>query len=319
MLLMGKRLGAFKIRVDGKILDYRLGNDLNLDDVKNFFSRKYKVKKLWQGPRHVLGELEKSHQKLFVKLSTTAGISAVTENEYRWNEEFNSQIKRSKSNYWVPKNYDCGLFKNKLFFLITDKLEGEFLAQEPVRAKISQTFIKSLPDVIAFSELIQKLDIKNLNQNISGQDIFLNKTKSWLDGIPKDIQEQYDLKKLYRIVEKGILALKAKPRHGDFAPWHLIKLEGEQFALIDGEHAMRNGVELYDIGYFIQRVFSVLKNPKLAKVILNLLDDKGFDIKNLRCILAARAIGGFLDESLAHVPDYSYADKFRKWISTLDV
>ena len=47
--------------------------------------------------------------------------------------------------------------------------------------------------------------------------------------------------------------------------------------------------------------------------------DKGFDIKKLRYILAARAIGGFLDESLAHIPNYSYADKFKKWISSFDV
>ena len=117
---MRKRLGAFKIRIDGKILDYRLGNDLNLDDVKNFFGRKFKVKKLWQEPRHVLGEVEKSDKKLFLKLSTTEGIGAVTKNEYNWNEEFNSQIKRSTSNYWIPKNYDCGLYQDKLFFLITD-------------------------------------------------------------------------------------------------------------------------------------------------------------------------------------------------------
>jgi len=316
---MGKRLGAFKIRVGQRVLDYRLGKNLNLDDVKNYFSRKYKIKKLWQGPRHVLGELEKSNQELFLKLSTTEGIGEVTKNEYNWNDEFNSQIKRADSNYWAPKNYDCGLYQNKLFFLITDKLEGEFLAKTPAKSKISQTFISSLPNVITFSQLIQELDIKNPNQKISTQDIFLDKTQSWLDDIPKYIQGQYDLEKLYKTVEKGILDLKAKPRHGDFAPWHLIKLESGQLALIDGEHAMKNGVELYDIGYFIQRVFSVLKNPKLAKEILNLLDDKGSDIKKLGCILTARAIGGFLDESLANAPDYSYADKFRKWISILDV
>ena len=149
--------------------------------------------------------------------------------------------------------------------------------------------------------------------------IFLNKAKSWLDEIPNDIQAKYDLEKLYKRVAKGVSDLKAKPRHGDFAPWHLVKLEGGQLALIDGEHALKNGVELYDIGYFIQRVFSVLKNPKLAKEILNLLDDKGSDIKKLGCILTARAIGGFLDESLAHVPDYSYADEFRKWIGSSEV
>src|SRR3990172_12438592 len=135
---MRKNLGAFKIKVGTKILDYRLGENLNLDDVKKFSSRKYKVKKLWQGPRHVLGELEKSDKKLFLKLSTTEGIGAVTKNEYNWNEEFNNQIKRSSSNYWVPTNYDCGLYQNKLFFLITDKLEGEFLVKTPAESKISQ-------------------------------------------------------------------------------------------------------------------------------------------------------------------------------------
>src|SRR3989344_2986749 len=314
---MRKRLGAFKIRVGQRVLDYRLGKDLNLDEVRNFFSRKYKVKNLWQGPRHVLGELEKSDKKLFLKLSTTEGIGAVTKNEYNWNEEFNSQIQRPSSTYWVPKNYDCGFYKNKLFFLITDKLEGEFLAKSPAASKISQTFIASLPKVIAFSQLIQSLKVKNRGQRGGHHEIFLNKTKSWLDGIPNDIQTKYDLEKLYKKVAKGVSDLKAKPKHGDFAPWHLLKLKDGQFALIDGEHALKNGVELYDIGYFIQRVFSVLKNPKLAQEILNLLDDKGLDMKKLRCILAARAIGGFLDESLASAPDYSYADKFRKWISSI--
>ena len=316
---MGKNLGAFKIKVGKKILDYRLGENLNLDDVKKFFSRKYRVKKLWQGPRHVLGELEKSDKNLFLKLSTTEGIGAVTKNEYNWNEEFNSQIKRSGSTYWVPKNYDCGFYKNKLFYLITDKLEGEFLAKTPVASKISQTFIASLPKVIAFSQLIQSLKIKNPDQKDNHHEIFLNKTKSWLTDITYPIQNKYALKELYKIVEGNTEYLKAKQKHGDFTPWHLIKLESGQLALIDGEHALKNGVELYDIGYFIQRVFSVLKNPKLAKDIFNLLNEKGLDIKKLRCILAARAIGGFLDESLAHEPDYSYADKFKNWVISLNV
>ncbi|HLA03674.1 MAG TPA: hypothetical protein VJ065_00390 [Patescibacteria group bacterium] len=314
---MRKNLGAFKIKVGTKILDYRLGENLNLDDVKKFSSRKYKVKKLWQGPRHVLGELEKSDKNLFLKLSTTEGIGAVTKNEYNWNEEFNSQIQRPSSTYWVPKNYDCGFYKNKLFYLITDKLEGEFLAKEPVKSKISQTFIASLPKVIAFSQLIQSLKVKNRGQRGGHHEIFLNKTKSWLTDIPYPIQNKYALKELYKIVEGNTEYLKAKQKHGDFTPWHIIKLESGQLALIDGEHALKNGVELYDIGYFVQRVFSVLKNPKLAGDILNLLRDKGLDIQKLRCILAARAIGGFLDESLAPAPDYSYADNFRKWISTI--
>src|SRR3989344_7081651 len=184
---MRKRLGAFKIRVGQRVLDYRLGKDLNLDEVRNFFSRKYKVKNLWQGPRHVLGELEKSDKNLFLKLSTTEGIGAVTKNEYNWNEEFNSQIKRPRSNYWVPKNYGCGFYKNTLFYLITDKLEGEFLAKEPVKSKISETFTRTIPEIIAFSEMIQKLEIKTADQKTNHREFFLNKTKTWLLDIPNNI------------------------------------------------------------------------------------------------------------------------------------
>src|SRR3989344_2652544 len=97
--------------------------------------------------------------KTFFKLSTTEGIGAVTKNEYNWNKEFNSQIKRPSSNYWVPKNYDCGIYHNNLFFLITDKLEGEFLAKTPAKSKISKLFISNNPKGIH-------------------HEIFLNKAKS---------------------------------------------------------------------------------------------------------------------------------------------
>lgn len=36
--------------------------------------------------------------------------------------------------------------------------------------------------------------------------------------------------------------------------------------------------------------------------------------KNLRVVLSARAIGGFLDESLNNNPDYKFADSFKKWV-----
>lgn len=76
-----QNISAFKIKVDGKVLDYRLGCDLNLDKVREFFEKKYKVVKIWQGGRHVLGVLEKGGREYFLKLATTEGISAVTKVE----------------------------------------------------------------------------------------------------------------------------------------------------------------------------------------------------------------------------------------------
>ncbi len=304
--------------VNGKILDYRLGEKLYLSKVESFFKRKYRVRKLWSGGRHILGILEKDNKLLFLKLATTEGISVVTENEYTWNKHFNKLVSRKSSDFWVPQNKECGLYNN-LFYLITDNIEGELLVRKPEKSKISTVFLKSIPSIIRLSELIQKLDIVNLKgeENLDYRKYFFKKTNSWYNDIPIDIVEKHRVKNLLKIVEQGISGLQKRPRHGDFTPWHLIRLSSGQLGLIDGEHAMSSGVEYYDIGYFIQRVFSVLQNPSLAEDILFLLLRNGINIEKLRVILAARGIGGFLDESLKPSPNYEFGNKFKDWVIRL--
>lgn len=119
------------------------------------------------------------------------------------------------------------------------------------------------------------------------------------------------------IVSRGSKSLSAKTRHGDFTPWHIFLLKNGSLGLIDGEHAMANGVENYDICYLIQRVFSVLKETQIALKILELILKRGYSPKKLKVVLIARAIGGFLDEFLTPNPDYLYADKFKNWVLEL--
>lgn len=97
-----------------------------------------------------------------------------------------------------------------------------------------------------------------------------------------------------------------------------MKLKGGQLGLIDGEHAKVNGVEYYDIGYFIQRVFSILQNPNFADNMLSLLIKSDYDVDKLQVILAARGIGGFLDESLNMSPSYATSNKFSSWVISLN-
>lgn len=255
---------AFQIKVNSKILDYRLEGKLDLNQVKTFFEKKFTVKKLMFGGRHVLGILEKDHKELFLKLATTEGISAVTQNEYHWNEQFNKLVPRS--------------------------------------------------------ELIQTLEIVNLSDhdNQDYQNVFLEKTNSWYNDLPKDIVKKYKVFELLEIAENSLSMPLMKPRHGDFTPWHLIRLEGGELGLIDGEHARDNGVEYYDIGYFIQRVFSVLQNPDLAQKIFSMLIENNYQIEKLNVILAARGIGGFLDESLNSSPNYAFSSKFKDWVVNLN-
>ena len=312
---MSDKLKAFQIRVDGKILDYLVGKQLNLDYIKSFFKKRYFVKKLWSGGRHILGILEKNNKNLFLKLATTEGISELTKIEYNWNEQFNNLMPRKSSGFWVPQNEDFGIYNGNLFYLITDRFEGRLLAQRPEKTN-STDFIDQIPAIINFSELIQKLNIVELTskENPDYRERFFEKTKSWYNDIPKDIIEKYQVVDLLKVVEHGISKLKMKPRHGDFTPWHLFKLTSGQLGLIDGEHAKKNGVEYYDIGYFIQRVFSVLENPNFAEKILSELIKKNYSLEKLIIILAARAIGGFLDESLKPSPDYTFCVKFKDWV-----
>ncbi len=138
-------LKSFKIHKGKKILDYRVGENLNLEKVRSYFKRNYKVEKIWQGARHILGILTKNNLIYFLKLSTSEGISIVTKNEYEWNNYFNQYY--SGNDFVVPQNYDRGFYNKKYYFIITNYLKGESL--DDIETNIAQ--------IIKLSELIQKL------------------------------------------------------------------------------------------------------------------------------------------------------------------
>lgn len=313
---MPKGLSSFKLNIKGRILDYRLGKKLDLKIAAGFFAKKYIVKKLWQDQRHVLGILEKNDKQFFLKLATTEGVGVVTKIEFNWNEQFNTLVPRNSSGFWVPKNFDSGFYQDKLFYLITDKFSGELLAKRPTKTAITSPLLSSLSNIIDYSEFIQTLNIINLSdeENPDYQQWFINKAESWYNDIPDDVREKYKVNELLEIVKGCAVNLQKRPRHGDFTPWHLFKLRTGQLGLIDGEHAKTNGVENYDICYFIQRVYCIMKNPVLAKRILEELKRRNYDLVKLQTVLAARAIGGFLDESLKHNSDFYYCGQFKKWV-----
>lgn len=309
---------AFDIKVNGKILDYRKSRNLDLNEARKFFEQKYIVKKIWQAPRHVLGLLEKDGRKLFLKLSPTEGIGAVTQIERNWNNEFNKLVDRS-SKFWVPKNFENGFYKENLFYLITDYFQGQPFAERPSVGLQTESYSSYISEIIDLSELIQGLKINKLSEKDEENynEWFLEKTKSWYNEIPQEIIEEYKIYDLLKIVSNNYLDFQMKTRHGDFTPWHMIDVDGK-IGLIDGEHAMKNGVEYYDIGYFIQRVFSVLGNSDFAKHIIELLAKRNYDLEKLRAILAARAIGGFTDEVLlSKQHDFAKANKFKEWVINL--
>lgn len=305
---MTRVLNSFKVRSGSKVLDYRLGGNLDLREIENFFQEKgYEVRKIWNGSRHVLGLLEKG-KTFFLKLSSSEGISIVTKNEYKWNNYFNQHL--SIDFYRVPENYDSGFYQKKYYYLITDYFDGKLLCETRESYESVKTLNAYIPRLIELSELIQKLPGKEEGY----QKRFMKHVKNWFSDIPVDVRKKYDVGILLKIIETGVTKLSSKVRHGDFAPWHIIKLPKGRLGLIDGEHFLVNGVENYDVCYFIQRVFAVLKNPDIAIDIYSRLIQKGYKKDKLKVILAARAVGGFLDESLIEDPDYLFANDFKNWL-----
>ena len=307
---------AFEIEVNGKKLDYRIGKELNLEEIKDFLKSKYKVISLKQTGRHVIGTVKKDSKDYFLKIATSEGISYLTKAEYEWNNQFNIENPRETSDYWVPKNIDNGIYKDKLFYLVTDKFNGHLLTERPEKST-PKSFLKQLPAIIEFSELIQNLNIDIPEREHPHQKFFKAKVLGWYQAIPRSVRKDYRVDHLLKIVETSYQKLEKKTRHGDFTPWHFFSLKKGGIGLIDGEHAMGNGVEYYDVAYLIQRVFCVLENPDLAKNILSLLKDRKYDLQKLRTVLAARGIGGFLDESLKEKPNYNLSNDYKYFISSI--
>lgn len=310
------KLEAFKLKYKGRVLDYRIGQNQDLDAVANFFSPRYKIHSIENSHRHVIGTLQSNNQYFFLKLAKSEGIGVITEIEASWNKKFNTQYPRPSS-FWVPQNIETGYF-NDLFYLITEKFEGKLLTIPDEGKKLSRNI---LDKVIDLAEIIQSLEIDLRRQD---KDTYINtknykkwfllKAISWFQNIPENIKQEFRVEELLKVLKSGYRSLNKKPRHGDFTPWHIMRLKNGSLGLIDGEHAMSDGVEYYDICYFIQRVFCVLKDPQLSKTIYKKLIKRGYDAQKCQLVLASRAIGGFLDESLNPKPNYSYINDFKSWV-----
>jgi len=309
-------MDAFKIKGGNRLLDYRIGKPLDLTRINEFLSKKYKNIKLRQGGRHILGTLENNYQSYFIKLATTVGIGERLKSEKLWCEQFN---KWSMNDYYiVPNFYDDGYVDDLYYIVISNLTSGPEIAS--LNGEVN--FIKQYMDqVISFSEYIQGLPldipVNDAVENPNHQKWFVEKTRSWLDAIPREIIEEFEIKKLFNIIEEGASSLDKKPRHGDFTPWHMMIYDEKAIALIDGEHAHSHGVEYYDVCYFIQRVHSILGKPEHARTLYDELLKRGYDKQKLKTVLASRAIGGFLDESFKTNGDYQSENDFKNWVLKL--
>jgi hypothetical protein len=315
---MVKEQPAFSIRQNGKLLDYRHGQRVDEEAVRAFFGKSYEIVELIAEPRHVVGILKHHGTPVFMKLATSEGISVLTKREYDFNEAFHKQYPNHEL-FTVPKNIEEGYFTPELYYLITQYFEGPMLSPHDASTNKIASLANYIDPIIDFSETIMAMsDIPgNDSETVDYQEWFIQKAKGWFNATPPEVRNAYNVQQLVDKVVYGASFLPRASRHGDFTPWHLFDLGNGKLGLIDGEHAISSSVYGYDICYYIQRVYSELKSPQIAEKIYGNLINRGYNPHNLQTVLAARAIGGYLDESFQTNPTYEYEQRFQKWVVSL--
>lgn len=312
----------FLVTKDGKQYDYREGHELPVESVTTELNaRGYAVKKLELLSRHYTGVVIKDDTEYFIKVATSIGMSVVTEHDARWNRLVAEKVRSQKLLFSVPIPHDTGYLLGDYFFMVTDFINGKLLVNYPFDTNLGllEKHWQKVVDIALSIEGLQLSEelIRPEASGMTSEERYLRKTQSHFDTIPDTVREKYDLDTVLTFVKMHLSTAQQSTAHGDFTPWHLFVDEKENFTLIDGEHASTQAPENYDVGYVIQRVYSVLKNPKLAKKMLQKALDQGVDGDRLQVILAMRAIGGFLDESLAPNPDYTFHKEFVEQIVRL--
>ncbi len=308
----------FTVSVGGRELDYRVKDNLDLNQIKEVLESKgWQVIELAQPHRNVVGVLEKDGERFRLKLAGSVGMGVLVKNEV----EFLTQAKGLLPEDLValPTLVESGelKFNNQTYpYFIVKELPGKPLVSYP-ETKDTAQLAPYIDQIIQTAEAVSSLPISLKARDYAGEgdykDFFLNKTRKWLTAIPEEIRNRYQLNALSDIVKAGTPKLEKSFRHGDFAPWHILLLDDERLGLLDFEHATSEGVQYYDLAYFIQRVFQVLEDKNLAKEVYHRLISRGYDQAKLKTVLASRAIGGFLDEWLGE-RNFAQAERFKEWV-----
>ena len=309
---------------DGK--DYRTAGTIDLTDIKRFLKNKgYVVLELEQLWRHVTGKLKKEEGLFFFKMATTEGVAERTKNEFAWNEEFNKRADNQKQPFLISKNRENGYYKGTLFYFISDFFEGEYLATKyPRDKKDLGNWLEKIATAALFVQSLPEMDLpknessrrKLSESGMTKAEYMHQKASKWAESFETDVSA------LLGVISDAGQSIKIATSHGDFVPWHMRKIEGGKFGLVDGEHATSVGVKYYDAAYFYHRVYTALEEPNFAKQFLKILktqlneEEKELLLEELKPVLAQRCIGGFFDAKNEEKKDTSIHKKLMKDILT---
>ncbi len=315
---------AFAVRDEcNNAHDYREIKPVNIAQTEDYFrSIGYESRGLMLTGRHVHGTLTQGNNTWFVKVATSRGVGIRTRVETAWNKQI---CKLPNAPIYTPLVHQDGYINGdpQQYFLMTEYIDGQLLVPDRAPIHDTQSLRKHLPTLIAMTRYIATCsitdvpDVEDIDAS-NPQEWFMQKTHRWYDAIPDEVKKEYRISELVQSIESSYKNLEVGPRHGDFAPWHVIVgSQNDKLTLIDAEHARIDGVVGYDAAYLIQRLFCVLEQPELARSAYELSLQCAYDPRALKTILAARAIGGYLDATMLGFGALKTMKSFSNWISSL--
>ncbi len=257
----------------------------------------YDVIKIEQQWRHITGRImSKDGHLYFIKMATTPDIGIRTRTEFEW-----QQIRDSlgiQLPIKIPRIIAAGMYKGKLYWHISEYIDGPLLADSTHPESVDD-LIQYLPQIVQTIKAIS--DIKSDKQlprdkefEGSIEEVLMKEIQKWSPDISVDISE------LVEFMLSRIKYVKRGACHGDFVPWHIIKSNTDgMLYLIDNESTALHRLFLYDLAYMYHRIYTKLKNPYVARLLLDTYEKLyGFtseDREGFLAILALRAIGGYKD------------------------
>ena len=283
-----------------KNIDHRTPDILNIKEVEEYFNNLgFTVISSSQPWRYVTGFLSNDKKEYFFKIATNTPLSERLNTEIEWEEIRDREDLQLYCNF--PRIYKTGFYKDRLLYIIFDRVMGIPLANPSKNDDKSMKIFKNhIKDVIKIIHSIMSIDSdsmlpKDRNRDMSIADFIVGSYKRFISNMNNSI----DVKSLEKIIEAGIPYITEAPAHCDFVPDHLFIGNDTKLYLIDNEAFSLHYVKFYDLAYMYHRLYTKYCRPDIANELLHIyiseypLSDK--DILAFKAILGSRIIGGFLD------------------------
>lgn len=250
-----------------------------------------RVVRVWQPWRNVMAEMILSNRRVIFKWAGSDEVSRNIFNEADWYKKIGQRLKGVEE-FGVPEIIEVGQLEGKNYF-VAEYIEGRELASKyPVEER---DLSDELDRVAELNMWIMGIEGVETDFDVKDEAEAWKKTRlkveGWRDKIDTDLKEIWkEFLRLQKVSRRGVT-------HGDFVPWHLFDDKGK-LVMIDAERGRGRGIRLYDVAYFYQRVFTVLKEglarQYLKEVKMRWRFKENFE-EELRPVLASRIIGGYWD------------------------